>query len=195
MKSILACLLALVLTARGDLAGYVARPEAEAKWSVKTTTEFGGCEVVQLELTSQVWEGIPWQHDLVIFRPKDAPPSDMVFLLNNGGKAKPTGLPYGAMLAQKTRCTVALLLGIPNQPLFDGKREDDLIAETFVRYLETGDAAWPLLFPMVKSARQSDGRHPGDERGVAAEGGALHRRPARASAAGRRGSPRRAIRA
>jgi hypothetical protein len=35
---------------------------------VKTTTEFGGCEVVQLDLTSQVWEGIPWQHDLVIFR-------------------------------------------------------------------------------------------------------------------------------
>jgi PhoPQ-activated pathogenicity-related protein len=151
MKLPLACLLALVINARADLASYIAKPDAEAKWTVKATTDFNGCEVTQLDFTSQVWEGIPWTHDLVIFRPKDAPPSDVVFLLNSGGKANISGLPYGAMLAQKTKSTVAMLLGIPNQPLFDGKREDDLIAETFVRYLDTGDPAWPLLFPMVKS--------------------------------------------
>jgi PhoPQ-activated pathogenicity-related protein len=74
-----------------------------------------------------------------------------MLLLNEGGSASEEKAMYAAVLAAKIKAPVALLLGVPRQPLFDGKREDDLIAETFVRYLDSGDASWPLLFPMVKS--------------------------------------------
>jgi PhoPQ-activated pathogenicity-related protein len=147
-------LLALILTvtaARADLFSYVARPEPQSSWKLVEKSEFGGCQVFTIKLTSQVWQGIPWEHDLVVFFPKDCPIRDRMYLMNNGGQWKPSGLMNGAMLAAGMKAPVAILLGIPNQPLFDGKKEDDLIAETFVRYLDTKDDSWPLLFPMVKS--------------------------------------------
>jgi PhoPQ-activated pathogenicity-related protein len=133
-----------------DLATYLARPEPAATWSVAQQQTMGNCEVLQLKLTSQTWQGLVWEHDLVIFIPSGAS-SKTVVLLNEGGKADSKNALMGTLVASKVKAPVAILLGVPRQPLFDGKSEDDLIAETFVRYLETGDGSWPLLFPMVKS--------------------------------------------
>lgn len=137
--------------APADLATYLARAEPAGTWKLESKSEFGGCDYWHLKLTSQVWQDIPWEHDLVIFLPKGGTATDKMVLLNEGGKFRPDKAMYGAFVASKFKAPVALLLGVPNQPLFDGKREDDLIAETFVRYLDTGDGSWPLLFPMVKS--------------------------------------------
>ncbi len=134
----------------GDLAAYVARPEPAFEWKKVNEQVISECDVVHLRLTSQSWQGFPWEHDLVVFTPKGVP-TKTVMLLNEGGKADPRNAVFGTLIANKVKAPVAIVLGVPRQPLFNGLHEDDLIAETFVRYLESGDGSWPLLFPMVKS--------------------------------------------
>lgn len=133
-----------------DLAAYLAKAEPGYAWTVEDTKEVGEVKAWRLKLTSQVWQDITWTHDLLVVRPAGVPTGKML-LLNEGGSASTQKALYAALLAGKIKAPVAILLGVPNQPLFDGKKEDDLIAETFVRYLDSGDASWPLLFPMVKS--------------------------------------------
>jgi len=152
-----------------ELSTYVAKAEPDSGWTLVTKSEFGECEYWHLNLKSQVWQDIPWEHDLVIFKPKNVTPDGKMVLLNEGGSFKPDKAMYGAFLANKMKAPVAIVLGVPKQPLYDGKREDDLIAETFIRYLETEDASWPLLFPMVKTvvkAMDAVGEFTGREWGV-----------------------------
>ena len=74
---------------------------------------------------------------------------------NTGGKANAANDLFGVEIAKRVQAPVAILFGIPKQPLYGGKKEDALIAETFVRFLETKDGSWPLLFPMAKSVVKS----------------------------------------
>ena len=152
-SSMLALLLAILPAAqvRADLADYVQRPEPKFAWKLIRKIEAPDGIIFDLELVSQVWQDIPWQHQLQIYQPKGVAPSATMLLYNTGGKSSVGNIFFGMEVARKTKTPVAILYGIPNQPLFDGKREDALIAETFVRYLETRDGNWPLLFPMVKS--------------------------------------------
>jgi PhoPQ-activated pathogenicity-related protein len=86
-----------------------------------------------------------------VYVPAGVTPGDTIFLWNDGGKPDTLRSFLSFELSRRGKIPVAFLYGIPNQPLFDGKKEDGLIAETFVRYLKTEDESWPLLFPMAKS--------------------------------------------
>jgi PhoPQ-activated pathogenicity-related protein len=75
-----------------------------------------------------------------------------MFLWVTGGSARSSYVSLGLELARKINAPVAILYNIPNQPLLESKlSEDDLIAETFVRYLKTKDENWNLLLQMVKN--------------------------------------------
>jgi PhoPQ-activated pathogenicity-related protein len=76
-----------------------------------------------------------------------ATPGTMLLVVTGGG----AGDSLYARMARQAAVPVAVLYQVPNQPLLDGKSEDDLIAETFVRFLATGEPDWPLLLPMTKS--------------------------------------------
>lgn len=139
------------VAARADLLEYVKKKDDSFAWKLKEKKAHELGDIYDIELTSQTWQGIKWEHQLQIYVPKGVKPTETVVLWNQGGKASPTSIVIGMEMAKKANAPVAFLYGIPNQPLLDGKKEDALIAETFVRYLKTGDNDWPLLFPMVKS--------------------------------------------
>lgn len=104
----------------------------------------------RIELTSQTWQGQSWRHEILLDRPKEPKTPGTALLWITGDQAA-RDLSFGKELARETGMTVATLFDVPNQPLWD-MREDDLIAHSFQKYLETGDPEWPLLVPMVRSA-------------------------------------------
>ena len=137
--------------ARADLAEFVKKPEPKFEWKLKDKKDVLDGTMYDLQMTSQVWHDITWTHQLQVYKPQEVDPNATMLLFVTGGNSSPATLLYGMFLAQKVKAPVAILYNIPNQPLLGDKKEDALIAETFVRCLEEKDETWPLLFPMVKS--------------------------------------------
>lgn len=148
-----------------ELTDYVNKEDKSFSWKitdVKQKKNFLGNvigKVYIIDLVSQTWHKVVWDHKLYVFLPTDVKPQSTMVLWNEGdeprgGQAEEIGM----MLAAQIKAPVAFLFGVPKQPLYGGKTEDALIAESFVRYLTTEDGSWPLLFPMVKSiVRGMDG--------------------------------------
>jgi PhoPQ-activated pathogenicity-related protein len=137
-----------------DLRTYVNKPEPAFEWQLKNriARDQTGDRIYDLQFVSQFWQGEKWRHQLQIYQPAGATPGSTMFLWVTGGAATPEAISLGLELARKLKAPVAFVYHIPNQPLLEGNlREDDLIAETFVRYLKSQDESWPLLLPMVKS--------------------------------------------
>jgi PhoPQ-activated pathogenicity-related protein len=98
------------------------------------------------------WKSGVWEHEIRMFAPESqVVAGDTIYLEVTGDDAGFVDDAYGQALANILRLPVAMLFGVPNQPLFGNMREDDLIAHTFEKFIDSGDPEWPLLVPMVRS--------------------------------------------
>ena len=146
--------LCLCVAARADagaLETYVRQADTSFAWRLRDTQRLEGIEVATLELTSQTWRGGRWTHTLYIARPGTVrfPATAFLEITHSAGRKN---LPAVKRLAEAGGTLVAVLTDVPNQPLYDNRYEDALIAYTFDQYLRSGDGSWPLLLPMAKSA-------------------------------------------
>lgn len=145
---------------------YVEASTPAYSWESVGKTTVDGVECVELRLTSQQWRGMRWRHQLIVARPPASGSSSHGVLVIGGGTQdamrKERGPRAGAtseqceLLAQAVGVSnqaAAFLRQVPNQPLFDGLTEDELISYTFDQFLENpSEDTWPLLLPMTKSA-------------------------------------------
>jgi PhoPQ-activated pathogenicity-related protein len=143
---------AVLSRAADPLERYVAAPDDSFKWDVKTRAQSNGFTVASVALTSQTWRSNSWTHTMQIVRPAQVRNPDMAFLFVTGDGSGSRYIPMLAKLANEAGAIAALVTKVPNQPLYNGRKEDALIAYTFVQYMRTGDDTWPALLPMVKSA-------------------------------------------
>lgn len=143
------------------LTKYLEKTDNSFSWELENTIERDQLRIYQLKLTSQRWRNLVWQHSLSIVVPQEIDNNrDGVLLFISGGNNKGANLHPDSddeavqaveAIAKQNKAVTALIKQVPNQPLFGGKTEDEIISYTLHKYQNDGDFTWPLLFPMVKS--------------------------------------------
>ena len=108
---------------RADLKDYIKKDEPAFEWKLAEKNEYPQGVTYHIQLVSQEWEKIKWQHSLVIYQPKGIKPRDVMFLWVTGGKPSLGSAAMALDLSTKMQAPVAFLFDIPNQPIFD-KKED-----------------------------------------------------------------------
>jgi len=145
---------------------YLQKPDRSYNWTVIDQGKINTTDYAALMLTSQTWKGITWKHQLYILKPGSCEPDcTHGLLLVSGGSWRQSPenndpdwareAAQFARIAEQLETPMAVLRQVPNQPIFDGKYEDEIIAYTFEQFIDTGDSTWPLLLPMVKSAHRA----------------------------------------
>lgn len=136
-----------------DMDRFLREPKTGYEWKIINEEKTENGKVFKIQLISQVWQDKKWKHDLDFYQPKRLLHDDKAILLITGDKsAHDEDLKNAYLLGDLSKMNVVILYDVPNQPLFNDLREDDLVSYTFEKYLDTQDSSLPLLMPMVRSA-------------------------------------------
>ncbi|MBL8223826.1 MAG: hypothetical protein JNM50_00735 [Chromatiales bacterium] len=148
----------------GDvLRTYVAQPDPALAWTSRLEGRVGAARFRELILTSQVWQGTPWRHQLFVVCPDNARPGRPGVLFMAGGNwrdgylerpgrvAAPAGTDRYVRIARRLEAPLAVLLQVPFQPLAGGLTEDALVAWSFEQFFAGAGDSSPLLLPMAKA--------------------------------------------
>jgi len=149
---------------------YVAKPDPAYSYTHYLTQRKWGCAVYFLTMTSQQWrtedevDRVLWEHEVQICVPLNArfPKNNTAILLIDGGsngKPLPTEANEELILsALLSKSVVATVRQVPNQPLYFAdepgreRKEDEIVAYSLDKYLDTGDEEWPVHLAMAKAA-------------------------------------------
>jgi PhoPQ-activated pathogenicity-related protein len=148
------------------LDAYVQAPDSHYQYRVVAKTVRAGCTEFLLRMSSQQWrmpsEVTPsvWEHWLRIEVPKKVSSRVGLLYIRGGsiGSERPKPEDKFATLATMTHTVVSELFDVPNEPLtftsdpYGPRKEDEIIAYTWRKFIETGDSTWPLRLPMTKAA-------------------------------------------
>ena len=151
----LAFVIFITVTARAaqatPLDDYVHAPDTNFLWRVLDHRQQAGCTLTEIGFISQRWQGILWTNVIWIVQPPELRHPEFAALII-GGDQDNAMLGEATGAARRAGAWAVTLSRVPNQPFFNGRKEDALIAYSFEQCLRSGDDTWPLLLPMVKSA-------------------------------------------
>ena len=149
------------LTPETALQSYLQTEDQTYSWELSGSEDLNGLTAHTMILTSQKWREHIWKHTLTVLVPQEMNHNGALLFITGGKNKDGNPIKRGgdddfiktmARLAEKNSAMVAIIWQIPNQPLYDGMTEDELISFTLHNYQNDGDFTWPLLFPMVKTA-------------------------------------------
>jgi PhoPQ-activated pathogenicity-related protein len=99
---------------------YVHAPDDSFSWKIRSREHHDGCEVLDILLTSQTWQGITWKHTLSAFVPDNAGDNQTVLLFITGGaigdRPGEGDLATGIQLATLSQTPCAFLHRNPTSP-------------------------------------------------------------------------------
>ncbi|MCK5851884.1 PhoPQ-activated pathogenicity-like protein PqaA type [bacterium] len=132
---------------------YISKNEPDYSWKlIDSKTNDDKSVVYEIILISQKWRDIVWSHRLKIYIPNNIDKkNNLALFMISGSSSGKDQLAFAAAVANGVGAPAALLLDVPNQPLYEGLTEDALIAATFMEFITNGHPSDLLLFPMAKS--------------------------------------------